>query len=143
MYRNYLKVAWRSLVRNRFITVVNIFGLSILVACLGLSGLAMLSVQARIREIGIRKVLGANIRGNVTLLTREIMIIVTISAAISIPLAWWYMNDWLASFIYRISIPWSIFLISSGAACLVAFLTTSILTIKAAATNPVKPLRTG
>jgi putative ABC transport system permease protein len=115
--------------------------LSILICCLGLFGLAHLAAQRRIKEIGIRKVLGATVTGIASLLTREFLKLVLISLIVASPLAWWVMNNWLQDFAYRINIGWWMFLLAGLGAVFIATITVSFQAIKAAVANPVKSLR--
>ena len=117
-------------------------GLSIFIACMGLFGLATLAVTRRTKEIGIRKVLGANVSGIVALLSKDFAKLILIAALIAIPLAWWFMNDWLKDFAYRVSINWWVFLVAALVSLLIALITISFQAIKAALANPVKSLRT-
>ena len=116
--------------------------LSIFISCMGLFGLATLTVVRRTREIGIRKVLGASVSSVVQLLSREFLVLVIIAALIAFPLGWWAMNKWLEDFAYRIHIEWWVFPVAGIAALLIALLTVSFQAIKAALANPVKSLRT-
>jgi putative ABC transport system permease protein len=116
--------------------------LSIFIACMGLFGLATLIVVRRTKEIGIRKVLGADVTRIVTLLSREFLNLVLIASLIAFPVAWWALHQWLQDFAYRIAIPIWIFLAAAIMALVVVLGTVSIQTIKAALTNPVKSLRT-
>jgi len=116
--------------------------LSIFIACMGLFGLATLVVVRRTKEIGIRKVLGADVRTIVTLLSKDFVVLVIIASLIAFPIAWWALHKWLQDFAYRINIPWLAFLGAALLALVVALLTVSIQAIKAALTNPVKSLRT-
>lgn len=115
--------------------------LGILVACLGLLGLATYAAQQRIKEIGIRKTLGASVSGIVGLLSKDFLKLVCISFVLAVPIGWYAMNKWLQDFTYRIDINWWIFLVAGIVALLIAFLTISIQTIRAARTNPVNSLR--
>jgi putative ABC transport system permease protein len=117
-------------------------GLSIFIACMGLFGLATLTVVRRTREIGIRKVLGASAGSLVALLARNFVLLVLLAALISFPLAWWAVHEWLSDFAYRTSISWWVFLLAAILAMAVALLTVSIQSIRAAMTKPVKTLRT-
>jgi putative ABC transport system permease protein len=127
----------------RLSTIVNVAsGLSIFIACLGLFGLATLIVSRRTKEIGIRKVLGANTSAIVLLLSKDFVVLVFIAALISFPIAWWALDDWLRDFAYRVNISWWVFLAAGAATLLVALFTVSLQTIKAAIRNPVKSLRT-
>ena len=116
--------------------------LAILISCLGLFGLASYTAEQRRKEIGIRKVLGANVAGIVRLLSTDFLKLVLISIIIAIPIAWWAMHSWLQSFAYRIDINFWVFGFSGLAAVLIALLTVSFQAIKAAIANPVKSLRT-
>jgi putative ABC transport system permease protein len=115
--------------------------LAILISCLGLFSLAAYTAEKRIREIGIRKVLGASIPGIAGLLSKDFLVLVGIACLIAFPIAWWMMNDWLQSYEYRISIPWWVFALTGFAAMLIALATVSFQAIKAALANPVNSLR--
>jgi putative ABC transport system permease protein len=115
--------------------------LSLLIACLGLFGLTTFVVERKIKEIGIRKVLGASISGIVGLLSKDFLLLVLISMLIASPLAWYFMNNWLQSFAYHIHIYWWMFLLAGLLAILIAFITISFRAIKAAMANPVAALR--
>ncbi|WP_153796030.1 ABC transporter permease [Foetidibacter luteolus] len=124
-------------------TIAMIFSvLAIVIACLGLFGLATFIAEQRTKEIGIRKVLGASVNGIVQMLSKDFMKLVAISFVLASPLAWWAMNKWLQDFAFRISISWWIFAVAGGAALLIALLTVSFQAIRAALMNPVKSLRT-
>ncbi len=116
--------------------------LAIFISCLGLYGLIMLVTQQRIKEIGIRKVLGASVASITNLLSRDFILLITLSFLLATPLAYYAMNKWLQDFAYRTEISWWIFVIAGVAALLIAMATVSAHTIKAALTNPVKNLRT-
>ena len=116
--------------------------LSIFIACMGLFGLVTLVVVRRTKEIGIRKVLGADVSGIVALLSKDFIVLVIVASVIAFPLAWWALQKWLQDFAYRINIPWLAFLGAALLALVVALLTVSIQAIKAALSNPVKSLRT-
>lgn len=116
--------------------------LSIFIACMGLFGLATLTVARRTKEIGIRKVLGASVGSIVRILSIEFVKLIVIAALISFPIAWWLMNSWLKDFAYRIGISWWMFAIAIVASLAIAILTVSFQAIKAAMANPVKSLRT-
>lgn len=116
--------------------------LAILIACMGLLGLAMFTAEQRTREIGIRKVLGASVGGILGLLTRDFLKLVVLSILVASPLAWWMMNKWLQDFAYRTSISWTVFAMATGAALVTAVVTISVQAIKSAKANPVKSLRT-
>jgi putative ABC transport system permease protein len=116
--------------------------MAIIVGCMGLFGLAAFSAEQRTKELGIRKVLGANAFDIVGLLSKNFLLLVVIASVIAIPLAWWRMNKWLEDFPYRIHISWWVFGIAIIAALTIALLTVSFQAIKAALANPVKSLRT-
>jgi len=116
--------------------------LSIVIACLGLFGLATLAVVRRTKEIGIRKVLGANVTSLVALLSRDFIKLVSIAAVIAFPLAWWFINNWLKDFEYRINIQWWVFVIAALLVMFLTVLTVGIQAVRAALANPVKSLRT-
>jgi putative ABC transport system permease protein len=109
---------------------------------MGLFGLATLAVVRRTKEIGIRKVLGADIKSVVFLLSKDFIWLISIAALIAFPLAWWALNKWLQDFVYRISIEWWIFIAAALIAMVIALITVSFQAIKAALANPVKSLRT-
>jgi putative ABC transport system permease protein len=115
--------------------------LSILIACLGLFGLASLSAQQRTREIGIRKVLGASTSHAVMILSREFLVWVVISNLIAFPVAWYAMHIWLEGFAYRVEIGWWVFALAGGISLIIALLTVSTQAIKAALANPIEALR--
>jgi putative ABC transport system permease protein len=116
--------------------------LAIFIACLGVLGLSLYSIRQRVKEIGIRKVLGASVAGITTGLLSEFVRPVVIATIVAAPIAWYVMNKWLQEFAYRIHISWWIFIISGVLALLIAMLTLSIQAIRAAIANPVKSLRT-
>ncbi|MDB5158637.1 MAG: hypothetical protein JWR50_3344 [Mucilaginibacter sp.] len=115
--------------------------LAIFIACLGLFGLAAYAAEQRNKEIGIRKVLGASISGIVRLLSMEFIKLVFISILIASPLAWYAMNKWLQDFAYRINIQWWVIALAGIVAVLIAFVTISFQSIKAALANPVETLK--
>lgn len=116
-------------------------GLSVVIGCLGLLGLIIYTAQKRVREIGIRKVLGAGVGNLVTLLSVDLLKLVGIAVLLAIPIAWWTMDQWLQNFAYRIHISWWVFALSAAAAILIAVFTISFQAFKAALMNPVKSLR--
>ena len=115
--------------------------LAILISCLGLLGLAMFTAEQRIKEIGIRKVLGAGIGSLFGLLTAEFLKLILIALVIGSPLAWFALNKWLESFAYHAAIQWWLFALSAGLIVLIAMATVSFHAIRAALINPVKSLR--
>ena len=127
---------------NQVSQIVGILaGLTILISCLGLLGLASYSAEKRIKEIGVRKVLGASVQNIVMLLAGNFIRLVIIANILAWPLAWWTMNKWLQDFAYRINIQWWVFILAGAAAVLIAFITVSFQSVKAAIANPVKSLR--
>jgi putative ABC transport system permease protein len=116
--------------------------LAILIACLGLFGLVTYAAEQRIKEIGIRKVLGASVTNLVGMLSKDFLKLVAISAVVAFPVAWWAMHKWLQDFAYRVQIGWWVFAVAGIIALLIAVFTVSFQAIKAALTNPVKNLRT-
>ena len=115
--------------------------LAILISCLGLFGLASFTAEQRTKEIGIRKVLGANAGNIVGLLSKDFLKLVAIALVIAIPLSWYGMNRWLQDFAYRININWWVFVIAGLAAVIIAVLSVSYQSIRAAMANPVDALR--
>lgn len=127
---------------QQFGKVFGIFsGLAILIACLGLFGLSSLTAIQRTKEIGVRKVLGASVPGILTLISKDYLYLMGIAIVCATPLTWWIMNGWLQDFSSRISLTWWIFAAPSLLVVLIALLTISIHTLKAARTNPAKSLR--
>ncbi|WP_428329156.1 ABC transporter permease [Mucilaginibacter sp.] len=123
-------------------TLFNYFaGIAIFISCLGLLGLAAFTAQVRTREIGVRKVLGASIGRIIGLLAQDFIKLVLIAIVIAVPLAWYAMNKWLQAFAYRIDISVWIFVLAGLMAIVVAFVTISFQSVKAALANPVKSLR--
>jgi putative ABC transport system permease protein len=116
-------------------------GLAILIACLGLFGLAAFTAQRRTKEIGIRKVVGASVFQITTLLSKDFLQLVLVSFIIASPIAWAAVNKWLQDFAYRINVKAWVFISAGVAALLIALLTISFQSIKAAIANPVKSLR--
>jgi putative ABC transport system permease protein len=116
--------------------------LGIFIACLGLLGLATFAAQQRIKEIGIRKVLGASVASVVTLLSKDFLKLVCIAFIVASPIAWYAVHRWLQDFAYRIDVKWWVFPLAGIIAILIALLTISFQAIKAAMSNPVKSLRT-
>ncbi len=115
--------------------------LAIFIACIGLMGLAAYATQQRIREIGIRKVLGASVSGIVTMLSKDFLVLIVLSGLIAFPIAWWGMHSWLQGFVYRVSVSVWVFVSAGLMAVAIAMLTISFQAIKAAIMNPVKSLR--
>ena len=117
-------------------------GLAIFISCLGLFGLASYSAERRIKEIGIRKVMGASVNSIVLLLSRHFIRLVLIANLIAWPLAFWAIGRWLEDYAYRVTISWWVFVLAGVVALLIALVTVSLLAMKAAVANPVKSLRT-
>ena len=128
---------------NRLATLINYFTLvAILISCLGLCGLTTFTVEQRIKEIGIRKVLGASVSSLVALLSKDFLKLVVVAIVAASPFAWYIMSQWLQTFAYRIKLSWEAFALTSILAVAIALLTISYQAIKAATANPVKNLRT-
>ena len=118
------------------------FGIiAILIACLGLFGLAAFTAEQRTKEIGVRKVLGASITSIVSMLSKDFIKPVLLATFLACPVAWYFMDQWLSSFAYRIPIQWWLFTVSGMLAVSIALLTVGFQSIKAALMNPVKSLR--
>lgn len=123
-------------------SILNIFaGLTIFVACLGLFGLATFTAQQRIKEIGIRKVLGASVIGIMGMLSKDFIKLVTIAIILASPVAWYLMNQWLQDFAYRIELNWLMFVGAGAGAIVIALITVSFQAVRAAVMNPVRSLR--
>ncbi len=126
---------------EKFMTIVGFFtGIAIIVACLGLYGLAAFTAELKIKEIGIRKVLGASVRQLILLMSMEFSKLVLIAFIISTPIAYFGLSDWLATFPYKIELHWWIFVASGMIALVIAWLTISYQSVKAALVNPVDSL---
>ena len=139
-YNDSLNKQYFSEMRMR--TIFQCFSfISIMIACLGLFGLASISAEQRTKEVGIRKVLGASMSDIVLTLSRDFLAWVVLSNIIAIPIAWYFMSKWLQDFAYRIPIGWWMFIVAGGFAFIVAFLTVGVQAIKAATANPVESLR--
>ncbi|MDB5229866.1 MAG: macrolide export ATP-binding/permease MacB [Chitinophagaceae bacterium] len=124
-------------------TLISSFAcIAIFIACLGLFGLSAFTISQRVKEIGIRKVLGASINNIVQLLSKDFLKLVGISAVIAFPVAWYSMHQWLQDFAYRTNISWWIFAVSAAIAALIALVTIGVQAVKAAMANPVNSLRT-
>ena len=122
--------------------VFSIFSmLAILLACLGLFALSAFTTAQRAKEIGIRKVLGADVAGIVGLIAKDFLKLTFIAVVIASPLAWYVMNRWLQDFAYRINVQGWVFAAAGGSAILIAFITVSFQSVKAALANPVESLR--
>jgi putative ABC transport system permease protein len=142
---NFVDEQFNKMFQNETLTskISSVFAaLAILISCLGLFGLAAYTAEQRTKEIGIRKVLGASVTGLASLLSKDFLQLVCFSCILAFPVAWWTMHNWLQNYEYRIVINWWVFLIAGATAILIALITISFQTIKAAIANPVKCLRT-
>ena len=140
----FLDAAFDALYRaeRRMATLLSVFtGLSLIIACLGLFGLAAFTAEQRTKEIGIRKTLGASLADIVVLLSKGFAQLVLVAFVVAVPLAYFVLSRWLQNFAYRIDLSWPIFLIAGLSALLVALLTVSYQAVKAALTDPVDSLR--
>jgi len=132
--------AYRTDLRQQ--TILSIFaGLAIFVACLGLFGLASFTAAKRTKEIGVRKVLGSSVQNILILLSKDMLKPVLIATIIAVPIGYYCMHKWLQNFAYQIAINYTVFLLAGAVAMLIAFITISFQSIKAALANPVKSLR--
>jgi len=123
--------------------ITNLFaGLAIFICCIGLAGLASFTIEKRIREIGIRKVLGASVRQVLALISTEFLKLVLIAFVITVPVTWWAMNNWLQNYTYHINISIWLFISVGALVLLLTLIVVSLNTIRAAVANPVKSLRT-
>jgi predicted permease len=123
-------------------TLVGIFAaLAIFISCLGLAGLAAFVAEQRVKEIGIRKVMGASVPGLWRLISKDFVVLVMIACLIAMPIGYALMSDWLSQYNYRTDISWWIFAVTGGGALVITLLTISIQALKAASMNPVKSLR--
>ena len=128
---------------NQLSQLYQIFAIiAIFLSCLGLYGLASFMAVQRIKEVGIRKVLGATASSIVYLFSKEFIILISVAFVIATPVAWYYMHSWLQDYVYRINISWWIFLVGGIVAIVIALATISFQAIRAAVANPVKSLRT-
>lgn len=116
--------------------------LAILISCLGIFGLSAFVAEQRTKEIGIRKVMGASVLGLWKMLSKDFIFLVVLSSCIAVPLGYYYMNDWVQEYAYRIDISWWIFAIAILGALVITLITVSFQAIKAAIINPIKSLRT-
>jgi putative ABC transport system permease protein len=116
-------------------------GIAIVISCMGLFAIALLMIEQRIKEIGVRKTLGASVQTLVTMLCKDFIKLVFVAIIIATPLAWYFMHGWLKDFPYRINIQWWVFALTGLLAIIIALLTVSFQSIRAALMNPVKSLR--
>lgn len=141
----FLDEAFENMYRQerRVGTVALVFALlAIIIACLGLFGLATYIAEQRTKEIGIRKVLGASVTTIVKMLSTDFVKLVMLAFVIAAPIAWWFMNKWLQEFAFRIDLHWGIFAITGLAALVIALITLSFQAFRAAMANPVNSLKT-
>jgi putative ABC transport system permease protein len=117
-------------------------GITIFISCLGLLGLVIYTTQHRFKEIGVRKVLGASVANIVSILSRELVGLVAIAFLVALPVAWWALHRWLQNYTLQTELSWWVFALSGAGMILIALLTLSTQTIRAARSNPVKSLRT-
>jgi putative ABC transport system permease protein len=117
-------------------------GLTVFISCLGLFGLAMFMAASRMREIGVRKVLGASVASITALLSKDFLKLVIIAFGIAIPISWYAMNEWLHHYAYNIGVEWWIFALSGMLSIFIALATVSFQAIRSAIANPVRSLRT-
>ena len=127
---------------DRLASIFGIFTyITVILATLGLFGLAAFTIEQRTKEIGIRKVLGASIASINSMLSADFLKLVILSIIIASPIAWWSMHNWLQNFAYRIAIPWWVFVIAGAIAIITSVVTVSYHAIRAAIANPVDSLK--
>jgi putative ABC transport system permease protein len=142
---NFLDDSFKKLYQyeNQKMTLFNVFAvIAIIISCLGLFGLSTYTSELRKREIGVRKVLGANIWGVIRLVSIDFLKLVCIAILIATPISWFVMNTWLNDFAYKIELGWIVFALAGLSIGLIAFATVSFQAVKAALANPIKSLRT-
>jgi len=115
--------------------------LAIVISCLGLFGLAAYTAERRLKELGIRKVLGASVPGLVGLLSGQFLKLVGVACLIAFPLAWWVLSGWLSNYVYHTGLYWWIFALAGAGAVVIALLTVSVQAVRAAVMSPVRSLR--
>jgi ABC-type antimicrobial peptide transport system permease subunit len=124
-------------------SLVNWFAFfAIFISCLGLFGLTMFTVERKTKEIGIRKVLGASVTSIITLISKQFIALIVIAIIAGAFPAWYFMNDWLQQYAYRVNIQLDVFIMAGSIALFIAFTTIAVLALKAANANPSKSLRT-
>jgi ABC-type antimicrobial peptide transport system permease subunit len=141
---NFLDESYNSLYKTeqQSAVLITLFAvIAIVISALGLLGLAAFAAEQKVKEIGIRKVLGASLQHIVGLLSADFLKMVLIASLIAFPIAWWAMNKWLQDFAYRINLSWWIFLAAGSIALIIALVTISFQAVKAALANPVNSLR--
>jgi ABC-type antimicrobial peptide transport system permease subunit len=116
--------------------------LAVFISCLGLFGLASFVAEQRTKEIGVRKVLGASVINLWGMLSKDFFTLVIISCMIAVPIAWYFLHQWLQGYEYRTPVSWWIFIAAAGGALMITVLTVSFQAIKAALANPIRSLRT-
>lgn len=114
---------------------------TVIIACLGLFGLATYAAEQRLKEVTVRKILGANVSSLVSLLSKDFIKLVLLANCIALPIGWWVTHRWLQEFAYHIEVGWWIFLVAAVLATAIALLTVSYQAVKTAFSNPVKSLR--
>ncbi len=136
-------IARQYLSETRLSQIFNLAtALAILIACLGLFGIATLAIAQRTKEIGVRKVLGASTGNLVFLLNKRFTLLAVLATIVAAPVAWYFMHQWLADFAYRTDMPWWLFVLAGLLAAFIAFLTVSFQSVRAALANPVESLKT-
>ena len=120
---------------------LGIFFFAILISCLGLFGLSAFTIEQKIKEIGIRKILGASVSSITFMISKKFITLVLLSSLIAYPVGYFIIKNWLKNFAYRIDINWWVFALSAGIALLIALATISFQAIKAATANPIESLR--
>ena len=146
--RQFLNHFLDETIENQYVKEIQtgeIFGyfslIAILISCMGLYGLTLFVIENRIKEIGVRKVMGASVTNILKMFVIDYVKLILISTIIAYPLAWYTMNKWLHNFAYRINITWWIFILAGGIAITIALITISFQAIKAATANPVEALK--
>lgn len=165
MLKNYFKIAWRNLVRQKAFSLINVLGLSVGLACclillafvkheksydapltlmisyLGLLGLSIFTAESKRKEIGIRRVLGASALTIVNKLTSEFLILISVSLLIALPLGYYLMQEWLSHFAYQVPISIWFFLLSAAISVILTYSTVSIQSLKTALSNPIDAIK--
>lgn len=121
--------------------VISAAVIAIAISCMGLFALALLAINRRIKEVGVRKVLGSSVSNIVLLISKDFVRLVLLSFLVAAPISWWMMHGWLENFAYHIKLQWWMWISAGGTAVLIAFLTVSSQALKAARANPVESLR--
>ena len=145
MFKHYLKIEGRNIIRNKLYTFINIIGsfsiLAIFIASLGLFGLSLFLAQKKLKEIVIRKTMGASILDITGRLVRQYFSITILANILAMPVAWYFMDQWLQNFEYQNMIDYWIFVVAGVSSIMLCILTVSYNTIKVAVTNPVEALK--